>query len=81
MLKLARRTRGHFVTLIEIRVHLIRCKPGHISRSYNVINLSPQINTSLKLVFPSSCHDMPSKLKPFTKFINTSGGKDKRTIF
>ena len=32
MLKLARRARGHFVTLIEIRVHLIRVKPGHISR-------------------------------------------------
>ena len=31
MLKLARRAKGHFVTLIEIRVHLIRCKPGHIS--------------------------------------------------
>ena len=33
MLKLARRARGHFVTLIEIRVHLIRVKPGHISKS------------------------------------------------
>ena len=31
MLKLARRARGHFMTLIEIRVHLIRCKPGRIS--------------------------------------------------
>ena len=31
MLKLARRARGHFVTLIEIHVHLIRVKPGHIS--------------------------------------------------
>ena len=31
MLKLARRARGHFVTLIEIRVHLIRVKLGHIS--------------------------------------------------
>ena len=31
MLKLARRARGHFVTLIEIRVLLIRVKPGHIS--------------------------------------------------
>ena len=30
MLMLARRARGHFVTLIEIRVHLIRVKPGHI---------------------------------------------------
>ena len=31
MLKLGRRERGHFVTLIEIPVHLIRVKPGHIS--------------------------------------------------
>ena len=31
MLQLARRARGHFVTLIEIRMHLIRVKPGHIS--------------------------------------------------
>ena len=30
MLKLGRRG-GHFMTLIEIRVHLIRVKPGHIS--------------------------------------------------
>ena len=30
MLKLARRARGHFVTLIEIRVPIIRVKPGHI---------------------------------------------------
>ena len=30
MLKLARRARGHFVTLIENRVHV---KPGHISRT------------------------------------------------
>ena len=32
MLKLGRRARGHFVTLIDIRVHLIRVKPGHISK-------------------------------------------------
>ena len=30
MLKLAKGARGPFVTLIEIRVHLIRVKPGHI---------------------------------------------------
>ena len=30
MLKLARRARGHFVTLSEICVHIIRVKPGHI---------------------------------------------------
>ena len=37
MLKLARRARGHFVMLIEIRLHLIRVKPGHISKrlAYN----------------------------------------------
>ena len=32
MLELARRARGHLVTLIEIRVHLIRVKPGHICK-------------------------------------------------
>ena len=37
MLKLARRARGHFVALIEIRVHLIRVKPGHISRVQAVL--------------------------------------------
>ena len=36
MLKLARRARGHFVMLIEIRVHLIRVKPGHISILFNI---------------------------------------------
>ena len=30
MLKMARRARGHFVMLIEICMHLIRVKPGHI---------------------------------------------------
>ena len=43
MLKLARRARGHFVMLIEIRVHLIRFKPGHISllelKAYVIQNL------------------------------------------
>ena len=40
MLKLARRERGHFVTLIEICMHVIRVKPGHISikRSENYDN-------------------------------------------
>ena len=37
MLKLGRRARGHFVTLIEIRVHLIRVQPGHISRSLIIL--------------------------------------------
>ena len=37
MLKLARRARGHFVTLIEIRVHLIRVRPGHISCSWKFL--------------------------------------------
>ena len=41
MLKLGRRARGHFMTLIEIRVHLIRVKPGHISLnlSYSFLRL------------------------------------------
>ena len=43
MLKLARRARGHFVTLIKIRVHLIRVKPGHISRIVNSRPLTNQI--------------------------------------
>ena len=30
MLKLVRRARGHFVTLIEILVHIVRVKSGHI---------------------------------------------------
>ena len=30
MLKLGSRIRAHFVTLIEIRVHLISVNPGHI---------------------------------------------------
>ena len=29
MLKLGRRARGHFVTLIEIRLHLIKAISGH----------------------------------------------------
>ena len=29
MFKLARKARGHFVTLIEIGMHLIRVNPGH----------------------------------------------------
>ena len=36
MLKLARRARGHFVTLIEILVHLIMVKPGHRSPDYDL---------------------------------------------
>ena len=30
MLRLGKRVRGHFVTLIEIGLHLIRVIPGHI---------------------------------------------------
>ena len=40
MLKLARRAKGHFMTLIEIRVHLIRCKPGHISLLYAIAKIA-----------------------------------------
>ena len=56
MLKLARRARGHFVMLIEIRVHLSRVKPGHISANWKKEerNLQPsgpreKIRTSFKL--------------------------------
>ena len=31
MLKLGRRARGHFVTLIEIHMHLIGVNPGHVN--------------------------------------------------
>ena len=40
MLKLARRARGHFVTLIEFCVHLIRVKPGHILAFWADMSLS-----------------------------------------
>ena len=43
MLKLARRARGHFVTLIEIRVHLIRVKPGHICLATSYIFLKTRL--------------------------------------
>ena len=46
MLKLARRARGHFVTLIEIRVHLIRYKPGHISQPYHILQYTKQVFVS-----------------------------------
>ena len=47
MLKLARRARGHFVTLIEIRVHLLRVKPGHISKILTIpLTNSRQIDLS-----------------------------------
>ena len=49
MLKLARRASGHFVTLIEIRVHLIRVKPGHIC--LNAAHIENFI-TSLQLANP-----------------------------
>ena len=34
MLKLARRARGHFVTLIEINVHIIRVKLNTFTVAY-----------------------------------------------
>ena len=52
-LKLVRRARGHFVTLIEIRMHLIRVKPGHIYRlglfltSHQFFGLVKAVLTSL----------------------------------
>ena len=37
MLKLARKARGHFVTLIEMGVHLIRINPGHIQNKHRFL--------------------------------------------
>ena len=37
MLKLRRRVVRHFVTLIEICMHLIRVNPGHICLTFNGI--------------------------------------------
>ena len=37
ILKLWRRARGHFVTLIKIGVHLITCNPGHISYKWETV--------------------------------------------
>ena len=45
MLKLGRRARGHFVTFIEIRVHLIRVKPGHMSYLEPLVG---EVNKALK---------------------------------
>ena len=50
MLKLGRRARGHFVTLIEIRVHLIRVKPGHISPSHELTFLGFILNSLIMTV-------------------------------
>ena len=50
MLKLARRAKGHFMTLIEIRVHLIRCKPGHISEKHGRGMRDMAFSVGLKLV-------------------------------
>ena len=47
MLKLARRARGHFVTLIEIRVHLIRVKPGQICNFQPHKNISVHVLVSI----------------------------------
>ena len=37
VLKLARRARVHFVTLIEMGVHLIRVHPGHIQNKHRIL--------------------------------------------
>lgn len=31
MVKSVSKVRGHFVTLVEISMHLMECNPGHIS--------------------------------------------------
>ena len=49
MLKLGRRARGHFVTLIEIRVHLIRVQPGHISRSLIILPVPQTMSSTVQL--------------------------------
>ena len=41
MVKLARRVRGHSVTLTEVSMHLIECNHGHIShKRYNHLHFS-----------------------------------------
>ena len=71
MLKLARRAKGHFMTLIEIRVHLIRCKPGHISQDVAETSDAFIVNSrtmSIKLLllnyydFLDSCLEMNPRL-------------------
>ena len=58
MLKLARRARGHFVMLIEIRLHLIRVKPGHISQPGDIVCDSALIKCTI------------TKMKKITNFTN-----------
>ena len=67
MLKLASRAKGHFMTLIEIRMHLIRCKPGHISYiedKTSIILIFPLTITKVRKYLPKSNKD--SMLKPTT---------------
>ena len=52
---LARRARGYFVTLIEIRVHLIRVKPGHI--------LNKPFEQLVKLHLSTSCQGNTSDIE------------------
>ena len=61
MLKLARRARGHFVTLIEIRVHLIRVKPGHIWRTQ--LSLRSALNFT---IFPARTERFKLSFSPST---------------
>ena len=49
MLKLRRRAMRHFVTLIEIHMHLIRVNPGHICCLYAVTCKYSIFNYSLSL--------------------------------
>ena len=54
MLKLARRARGHIVTLIEISVHLIRVKPGHIWQDRTLCTITGCGRSVARLVHISS---------------------------
>ena len=75
-LKSGRRARGHFVTLIEIHVHLIRVKPGHISDAQEPIQerttmISPtpdpsQSQLAALAIPPKAVPNYLSKLSPST---------------
>ena len=58
MLKLGRRASGHLVTFIEIRVHLVRVKPGHIS---NPFGHSTRDNKESSPVLACTVRKLPTK--------------------
>ena len=77
MLKLARRARGHFVTLIEIRMRLIRVKPGHISKPLLSAYTCRQkrIMTGL-YIRASSRRSSPASLSGFADYFHCLKSKD-----